>query len=63
MLYICITQLKTHTMEQLTDYQAQRIQALEIENARIKAQLDEAKQLLTQLLKDLQDENRLEAIS
>ena len=46
-------------MEQLTDYQAQRIQALEIENARIKAQLDEAKQLLTQLLKDLYDENRL----
>ena len=47
--------IKTHKMEQLTDYQAQRIQALEIENARIKAQLDEAKQLLTQLLKDLQD--------
>ena len=46
-------------MEQLTDYQAQRIQALEIENARIKEQLDEAKQLLTQLLKELQDENRL----
>jgi len=56
MLYICITkQLKIHKMEQLTDYQAQRIQALEIENARIKAQLEEAKQLLTQLLKDLEN--------
>jgi uncharacterized protein YpuA (DUF1002 family) len=56
MLYICITKQLKHTqMEQLTDYQAQRIQALEIENARIKAQLDEAKQLLTQLLKELEN--------
>ena len=42
-------------MEQLKDYQSQRIEALERENAKLQSQLNEAKEILTQLLKDLQD--------
>jgi hypothetical protein len=49
-------------MEQLTDYQTQRIEALERENAKLQSQLNEAKEILTQLLKELQDGNRLEEV-
>ena len=49
-------------MEQLKDYQSQRIEALERENAKLQSQLNEAKEILTQLLKDLQDGNRLEEV-
>lgn len=42
-------------MEQLTDYQAKRIEALEIENARLSQLLAESRQLLTNLLKDLEN--------
>jgi hypothetical protein len=47
--------IKSKKMEQLTDYQTQRIEALERENAKLQSQLNEAKEILTQLLKDLQD--------
>ncbi len=53
---------KINQMEQLTDYQTQRIEALERENAKLQSQLNEAKEILTQLLKDLQDGNRLEEV-
>jgi hypothetical protein len=49
-------------MEQLTDYQLKRIEALERENAKLQSQLNEAKEILTELLKDLQNGNRLEEV-
>ena len=42
-------------MEQLADYQKQRIEALEAENARLQNLLDESKTILSQLLKDLEN--------
>ena len=49
-------------MEQLADYQLKRIQVLEAENARLQNLLDESKKILSQLLKEMQDANRLETI-
>ena len=49
-------------MEQLADYQKQRIEALELENARLQNLLDESRTILSQLLKEMQDANRLETI-
>ena len=49
-------------MEQLADYQLKRIQALEAENARLQNLLDESRTILSQLLKEMQDANRLETI-
>ena len=42
-------------MEQLADYQLKRIQALELENARLQNLLNESKTILSQLLKDLEN--------
>ena len=49
-------------MEQLADYQKQRIEALELENARLQNLLEESKTILSQLLKEMQDANGLETI-
>ena len=41
-------------MEQLADYQAKRIEALEVENARLQNLLNESKTILKEILREIQ---------